>query len=138
MCVRSKLTVFFDDPFWVAVCERVFDGKLEAARIVFGSEPRDNEVYGFLLKNWATLRYCAPVEAGWKQKPRVNPKRVQRLINRQLREKGPGTKAQQALKLQLEEGKNRRRQESSRMREANEERKHALKQEKKKQKHRGR
>lgn len=36
--VIGKLTVFFEDPFWVGVFERIEDGKLSAAKVTFGSE----------------------------------------------------------------------------------------------------
>ena len=55
--VESRLTVFFDNPFWVGVYERVADGKLEACKITFGAEPKDDEVYEFLLLHWNTLRF---------------------------------------------------------------------------------
>ena len=38
--VSSKLTVFFEDPFWVGVFERVSCGKLSAAKVTFGGEPK--------------------------------------------------------------------------------------------------
>ena len=58
-----SLTVLFDAPFWVGIYERVSGGQLEACRIVFGSEPKDYEVYDFLLKNWHRLRFSPPVSA---------------------------------------------------------------------------
>ena len=36
--VVCRLTVFFEEPFWVGVYERVTEGRLEAARVVFGDE----------------------------------------------------------------------------------------------------
>ena len=68
----------------------------------------------------------------------MNPKRAQRQINIQLSQKGIGTKAQQALKLQQEEGKKERRQISKQLSQAEEQRKFDLKQQKKKEKHKGR
>ena len=43
----GKLTVFFEDPFWVGIFERVESGKLSVCRVVFGSEPKDYEVWEF-------------------------------------------------------------------------------------------
>ena len=45
----GKLTVFFELPFWIGVFERVEDGKLTVAKITFGAEPKDYEVYDFIL-----------------------------------------------------------------------------------------
>ncbi len=36
--VSGKLTVFFEDPFWVGVFERVSDGKLSVCKVTFGAE----------------------------------------------------------------------------------------------------
>ena len=46
---KAGLTVFFEGPFWVGVFERVEDGKLSVCRVVFGSEPRDYEVWEFII-----------------------------------------------------------------------------------------
>lgn len=55
----------------------------------------------------------------------------------QLQNKGMGTKAQQALKLQHEQNKMERKVKSKEQREAEKERQYALRQEKRKAKHRG-
>jgi len=62
---------------------------------------------------------------------------MQREINNQLQNKGMGTKAQQALKLQHEQNKMERKVKSKEQREAEKERQYALRQEKRKAKHRG-
>ena len=62
---------------------------------------------------------------------------MQRKINNQLQNKGMGTKAQQALKLQHEQSKIERKVQSKKQREAEKERLYALRQEKRKAKHRG-
>lgn len=38
--VSGKLTVFFEEPFWIGVFERVTDGKLSVCKVVFGAEGR--------------------------------------------------------------------------------------------------
>ena len=45
--VSGKLTVFFEEPFWVGVFERVSDRKLSVCKVTFGAEPKDYEVYDF-------------------------------------------------------------------------------------------
>ena len=42
--VNGKLTVFFEEPFWVGIFERIEDGKLSVAKVTFGAEPKDYEV----------------------------------------------------------------------------------------------
>ena len=62
---------------------------------------------------------------------------MQREINDHLQKIGIGTKAQQALKLQHEQNKLERKIKSREQREAEQERQYALRQEKKKAKHKG-
>ena len=56
----SKLTILFDDPFWIGLYEREDDTGYAVCRIVFGGEPRDQEVYAYLLEHWRTLRFSPP------------------------------------------------------------------------------
>ena len=48
--VESKLTIYFDEPFWVGVFEELDGDKLSVCRTVFGAEPTDAEIYAFILK----------------------------------------------------------------------------------------
>lgn len=135
--VSGRLTVFFEDPFWIGVFERISEGKLSVCKVTFGAEPRDYEVYGFVLKHYDRLRFSPAVAADVKEASR-NPKRVQREVRKQMQNHGIGTKSQQALKLQQEQSKTERRTVSREIRDAEKERKFELKQQKKKEKHRGR
>jgi len=116
---KSNLTVFFESPFWVGVYERIQDGNLEVCKITFGSEPKDYQVYEFLLKNWNSLRFSTAVKVDSASYTKMNPKRMQRAINEQLKSHGVGTKSQEAFKLQHEEGKALRKK-ASRERKENE------------------
>lgn len=136
--VKGRFTVFFEVPFWVGVYERISDGKLEVCKITFGSEPKDYEVYNFILKNWNTLRFSPPTKADVKQDTKINPKRMQREIKKQLDTQGIGTKSQRALKLQHEENKIARKVKSREQKEAEKQFQFELRQQKKKAKHRGR
>ena len=131
-----NLTVYFEDPFWIGVFERIEDGGLSAAKVTFGAEPKDAEVLDYILKHYGQLRFSPAVAAAARARA-VNPKRMQREARKQMQSTGIGTRSQQALKLQQEqfkqEGKARTREgkldEAKRM--------FALKQQKKKDKHRG-
>ena len=46
--VNGKLTVFFEEPFWVGIFERIEDGKLSVAKVTFGAEPKDYEVQEYI------------------------------------------------------------------------------------------
>ena len=135
--VSGKLTVFFEAPFWVGVFERVSGGKLSVCKVTFGAEPKDYEVCDFVLKNYYRLRFSPAVATDVKEASR-NPKRVQREVRKQVQDTGIGTKSQQALKLQQEQLKTERRIVSRKQREAEKQRQFELKQQKRKEKHRGR
>ena len=135
--IESRLTVSFDEPFWIGLYERIEDGRLEVCKIIFGPEPKDYEVYECLLQSWNTLKFSPPIEADAKPSMKINPKRMQRAIKKQLKEQGISTKSQRALKLQQEAGKASRHEK---IRQKKEEEKHfqfELRQQKKKQKHKG-
>lgn len=138
MISKSSITILFENPFWIGLYERIDDGKYEVCKITFGAEPKDYEIYDFLLKNWDKFEFSPPIKADVIQDRRINPKRMQREINSQLENKGIGTKAQQALQLQREQSKIERKVQSREQKEAEKERQFALRQEKKKAKHRGR
>ena len=135
--VSGKLTVFFEETFWVGMFERVSDGKLSVCKVTFGAEPKDYEIYDFVLKNYYLLRFSPAVATDVKEAGR-NPKRVQREVRKQVQNIGIGTKSQQALKLQQEQLKSERKTVNREQREAEKQRKFELKQQKKKDKHRGR
>ncbi|MDE6110518.1 MAG: YjdF family protein [Eubacterium sp.] len=135
--VISSITVMFDEPFWVAIYERQFGSKYEACKITFGAEPKDYEVYAFLLKNYNHLKFSPAIKARVLTDKYVNPKRMQRLINKQLNSIGAGTKAQQAFKLMQEQSKQIRKASSRQKRDEEKERKFELKSAKRKEKHKG-
>ena len=135
--MATKLTVFFDDPFWVGVFERTEDGQLSVCRITFGAEPKDSEIYDFVCKHYTELSFSPPVDVGQRQTP-DNPKRRQKNARKQIEHSGIGTKSQQALQLQREQYKQERKVKSREQKQAEAERQFTLKQQKKKEKHRGR
>ena len=85
---QSSLTILFEAPFWIGLYERTDSGKYEVCKITFGSEPKDYEVYEFLLKNWHKLKFSPPIRAKVAIERKVNPKRMQREIQSQLQDKG--------------------------------------------------
>lgn len=132
----GTLTVYFEPPFWVGIFERIEDGKLTVSKITFGAEPKDYEVYDFILKHYYELKFSPPVSTEVK-KAADNPKRRKRKAKKQLQNNGIGTKSQQALQMQLEEIKTERKQKSRKQREEDKQRQFELKQQKRRKKHRG-
>ena len=134
--VSGKLTIYFEDPFWVGVFERIENRKLSVAKVTFGVEPKDYDVLEFINRNYYHLQFSPAVETVVKD-TKKNPKRAQRDAKKQTLETGIGTKSQQALKLQQEQNKQERKVRSREQREAENQRLFELKQIKKKEKHRG-
>ena len=134
---QCKLTVFFEEPFWVGIFERIENGKLSAAKVTFGAEPKDYEAYEFILKHYYDLQFSPAVATAVKESTH-NPKRIQRDIRKSLDRTGIGTKSQQALKLQQEQNKQERKVKGCKQKLAKAERLFELKQQKRKEKHRGR
>ena len=135
--VSGKLTVYFEEPFWVGVFERIEDGNVSVAKFTFGAEPKDYEVYEFVLKHYYSLQFSPAVATVVKEGSK-NPKKVQREIRKQMSNIGIGTKSQQALKLQQEQNKVDRKARNKEKKEAKAKHQFELKQQKKKEKHRGR
>ena len=134
--VIGRLTVFFEDPFWVGVFERIENGRLSAAKITFGAEPKEPEVLIYLLRHYYRLQFSPAVETAVKPAHR-NPKRAQREAGRQTAQVGIGTKSQQALQLQQEQNKQVRKRRSRARKQADAKRLYALKQQQKREKHKG-
>ncbi|MFR8233713.1 MAG: YjdF family protein [Clostridia bacterium] len=136
--VSVKLTVYFEDPFWIGIFERSIDEKLSVCKVIFGAEPKDNEVLELVLNRYSKLKYSPEIQYEKVFKEKVNPKRVQRDVKKQLNNKGVGTKSQQALKLQQEQNKTIRRIKTKEQKELEKEKMYSLKQQKKREKHKGR
>lgn len=134
--ISGMLTVFFDEPFWVGVFERTENGQLSAAKFTFGAEPKDSEVLEFALRHYYELKFSPAVETK-SRKTADNPKRRQRDAHRQMSDSGIGTKSQQALKLMQEQNKTERKQLTKQQREAEKQRRLDLRQQKRREKHKG-
>lgn len=138
MKANCKLTVFFEDPFWVGIYERWEGAGYTACRIIFGAEPKDQEIYRLLLEGFHRLRFSPSLSAEHTEEKRLNPKRMQRAVQRELSRSGAGTKAQEAIKLQQQEGKAKRKKRSREQKETEQQRKFELRRQKQKARHKGR
>ena len=131
-----KLTVLFESPFWVGIFEKEQDGKYSVARIVFGAEPRDFEVFEFVINKMDQLKFSNPQEDEI-VKRKINPKGLQREVKKEISKKNIVSKAQDALRLEIEKNKKERRSFNSKLKEAIKQERFELKQQKKKEKKRG-
>ena len=89
--VSIKVTVFFEMPFWVGVFEQISQEKLSVCKITFKTEPKDYEVYYFILKNYSRLHFSLAVATDVKEVS-YNPKRMQREVRKQMHNTGLATK----------------------------------------------
>ena len=133
----EKLTVFFEEPFYVGIFERVSDGNLYVCKVIFGAEPTDAEVYRFLLDRHDGLLFSPAVAAAIKERE-MRPKRAKREARKQMENVGIGTKAQRALSLRREQSKSEQKVLDREEREVEKLRRFERKQLKRKEKHRGR
>lgn len=132
------LTVYFDGQFYVGVLEKTEDMQLRAARMVFGAEPREGDVLRWVQSGYPGARLSAgAVEADANPCSLASsPKRRQRQAAR-IVERGASTRAQQALALERELHASQRRIKRRERLDAQEQLRFAMKQAKRKQKHRG-
>jgi len=105
-------------------------------KVTFGAEPKDYEVWDFILKHYYELKFGPAIETEVKQTA-DNPKRRQRNAKKQLQVSGIGTKSQQALQMQREEMKIQKKQIGKERKDAEKQRQFDLKQQKRRAKRRG-
>lgn len=133
-----SFTVLFQPPFWVGVAERWEEGGYSAARVVFGAEPTDAQLYQWLEREWHRLNFSPAAEGERPVRERKNPKRAQREAGAATRTQGMSTRAQEALSRQREQEGLVRKQEARSRREQERQEKYLLRQQKKREKKRGR
>lgn len=134
-----KLTVFFDGQFWVGLIERTTEAGLFASRHIFGAEPKDEEILAFVNQQLISIikAQTAAVPAEAEPNLRLNPKRRAREAAREMKAVPVSTKAQAALKVQFEENAQKKQVVLKAQKRTEQENKWRLRQEKAKQKHRG-
>ena|ERR1700722_5798686 len=135
-----KATIFFDKRFWVGTFERTDKEGYAVARHIFGAEPTDPEVYEFVLHHYHELNFGELKEINLQIK-RMNPKRVQREVRREMTKvketMKPSTFAQEYMREELEKKKKEKKHMSSVEKQARRDEQFEIKQQKKKEKHKG-
>jgi hypothetical protein len=136
-----KLTVYYDGHFWVAVIQWQDQGLCRACRYIFGSsEPSDPLIAEFSKKEMFSLLKNNAFSASQENldvEERFNPKRMARRVARQMKQKGPGSQAQEALRIEREQHKKERKGFSKLQRDQEQERRYVLRREKARKKQRG-
>jgi len=135
-----KATIFFEKRYWVGTFERTDREGYSVARHIFGAVPSDPEIHDFVLNHYQKLKFGETkeihVQIQW-----MNPKRVQREVRREMEKMKettrPSTLAQDYMREEIEKKKKERKSTSSAEKQAYKDQQFSIKQQKKKEKHRG-
>lgn len=100
-----KLTVLFQNPFWIGIFEEECEKEYSVAKIALGAEPTEAQLYELILKNYNEIPFKKTKTQTLSTQKKVNYKRLQREVKKIQNEKGIGTKAQNAIKIQHEAAK---------------------------------
>lgn len=135
-----KATIFFDKRYWAGTFERTDKDGYAVAKHIFGAEPSDPEVHEFVLNHFHELNFGEAKEITIEIQ-RMNPKRVQREIRREMAKlketTKPSTLAQDYMREELEKKKKEKKVANSAEKQARKDEQFSLKQAKKKEKQRG-
>lgn len=138
--VTIKATIFFEKRFWVGTFERTDKEGYAVARHIFGAEPSDPEIHEFVLNHYHELKFGEAKEINI-QIQRMNPKRVQREVRREMEKMNetakPSTLAQDYMREEIEKKKKEKKGLSSAQKQAKKDEQFDLRQQKKKEKHLG-
>jgi hypothetical protein len=136
-----KLTVFFDGQYWIGVVEAEKDGRMIIARHVFGPEPSSPDVLSFVSFDLDQLiDRSMPValeKVNDHHRKRINAKRLRRMVKKESRHSGIGTKAQKAMKEAVEQRKKVTTRQNKEKKENLLKQRYQLRKKKAKRKHRG-
>lgn len=135
------LTIYYDGQFWIGVVEFHENERLKAYRYVFGTEPNDSEVLEFVNNRLLGIIHKSKqvgIEDKKKLKKKINPKRLQRKVAKEIQNRGVSAKAQEAIKKEIEQRKLESKKLKKERNDAFKQRKWELKKQKAKQKHKGR
>jgi len=139
---ESTTTILFDEPFWIALFERIENGKYSVAKVIIGtSEPEGVEIaYFFENLNYDKLEFTKPINEDKIKKQKISFKKQKKIVKKATTKsqvKYVFSKAQTLLKEQFELNKKERKQETKAEIEEDVRRKFELKQLKRKEKQRG-
>lgn len=139
-----KMTVYFDGVFWSALIEfSDSKGRYKAFRHVFGPEPKHKDIMDFIsfslgkeLCRYERVETSSRVEMPLNQK-KVNPKRMQRQVNKAKKQPVLSTKAQLVMQEMHTILKEEKKIANRELKEVDKQFKYQQKKEKRHQKKRG-
>lgn len=135
-----KLTVTYDGQFWIGIIELIEGKKFKAYRYLFGTEPSNIEIYEFVnrdLLKFINRSNQKGIDVKKQKQTKINPKRLQREVAKEMKKKDISTKAQEAIRLELDERKKEKKIMSKEHKEEIKQKKRELRIQKAKAKKRG-
>ncbi|MGP7817653.1 YjdF family protein [Niallia sp. 01092] len=136
-----KLTIYHDGQFYIGLIETVSANKLKAYRYVFGKEPKDQEVLDFVQKDllsFIAVHSQKGITVKKEAQKKINPKKLQRKVSKEIKQKTISSQAQEAIKAEYEERKKEKVIKSKQQKEEQQQYKRAIKIQKAKNRHKGR
>ena len=101
-----RLTVYFEDLFWIGLFELEDGSSYRVAKHVFGAEPANPEIFNFICIHFSHLHFSDKIQCIPQHAHHNNPKMQHRQINREMKSNAQhATKAQLLLTEQLAKSK---------------------------------
>lgn len=101
-CITSIFTVFFEDPFWVGVLERNYNGINYMGKYIFGAEPTNIELLQFYINKFDTIK-CIKISENNIEKHITGFKKSLNKAKKAQNNIGISTKSQSLFKKAFEE-----------------------------------
>lgn len=77
-----KLTVLFQNPFWIGIFEEECEKEYSVAKIALGAEPTEAKLYELILKNYNEIPFKKTKTQTLSTQKKVNYKRLQREVKK--------------------------------------------------------
>jgi hypothetical protein len=101
-CVTSVFTIFFEDPFWVGILEKNYNGINYMGKHIFGAEPSNSELLQFYINKFENIKKFKIGKTDIKTKKLNFKKSIDKSMKAQNKI-GIGTKSQNLFKKAFEE-----------------------------------
>jgi hypothetical protein len=136
--IEGTFTITFEPPFWVGIVERHDERGYAVARIIYGAEPDNEMIISSIREGYRNLKFTEPTPEPPQMQKTLNYKRQQRELHHLLeKEQGIQPEVADALKAERERQIVERKHKEKAEKEAEEERKYQLRQERHKDKKKG-
>ncbi len=107
-----RFIIFFDGQFWCGISE-IKTPDLKVKKYIFGNEPGDGEILEFVNKRLfsETEDSIETIERDYScEKSDISPKRMKRIVAKEMKKNPISTKSQEALSKSREENKRERKE----------------------------